>query len=268
MRDNKPVAMIRGAQRIWAIGAVHGERARLAQLHRQLEPCLAAGDVLVYLGNCIGYGEDVAGTVTELLEFRRRVLGRPPLWFPESIVYLRGRQEEMWQKLLQLQFASDPQAVLNWVLERGVAATLRAYGGDPEEGRRSARAGPLAINKWTKQLRDRVRSHPGHEALMAALRRAAATEDGRLLFVNCGVDPSRALEQQRDAFWWGARGFDSFDRQFAGFDRVIRGFDPSHRGYAEMAFGMTVDGGCGFGGPLIAVCLGPDGKALDRLESI
>lgn len=267
MRDTKPVAMIRGATRIWAVGAVHGERARLADLHEQLEPRLSPGDALVYLGDSLGYGSDVAGTVTELLEFRRRVLGRPPLWFPESIVYLRGRQEEMWQKLLQLQFASDPQSVLNWVLARGVGATLEAYGGDAEEGRRSARAGPLALNKWTKRLRDGVRAHHGHETLMAALRRAAASEDGRLLFVNCGVDPTRALDQQRDAFWWAARGFDSLDRPFEGFARVIRGFDPAHRGYAETEFGMTVDGGCGFGGPLIAVCLAPDGKLLDRLES-
>ena len=266
MRDTKPVATIRGARRIWAVGAVHGERGRLAELHLRLDRQLAPGDALIYLGDCLGYGGDVAGTVTELLDFRRRVLGRPPLRFPEHIVYLRGRQEEMWQKLLQLQFASDPQSVLNWVLARGVAATLEAYGGDVEDGLRSARAGPLALNKWTKRLREAVRAHPGHESLMAALRRAAVSDDGRLLFVNCGIDPARDLDQQRDAFWWAARGFDSLEGPFAGFGRVVRGFDPTHRGCAETSYSVTVDGGCGFGGPLVAVCFDRDGRVLDRLE--
>lgn len=267
MRDTGPVATIRGARRIWAVGAIHGERARVAVLHEQLGRRLERGDALVYLGDFLGYGGDVAGTVTELLEFRRRVLGRPPLWFPESIVYLRGRQEEMWQKLLQIQFASDPQSVLNWVLARGAGATLGAYGGDAEEGRRSARAGPLALNKWTKRLRDAVRCRPGHDSLLAALRRAAATDDGTLLFVNCGVEPRLALDRQRDAFWWAGRSFDQLDGPFAGFRRVIRGFDPAHHGYAEAAHKLTIDGGCGFGGALIAICLGPGGEILDRLES-
>lgn len=266
MSDTATVATIRGAKRIWAVGAIHGERDLLANLHEQLDPRLLQGDVLVYLGDYLGHGADVAGAVTELLDFRRRVLGRPPLWFPEAVVYLRGRQEEMWQKLMQIQFASDPQSVLDWVLSHGAAATLEAYGGDAEEGRRSARAGPLAINKWTKRLRDAVRSHAGHDRLMAALRRAAATADGNILFVNCGVDPDLALDRQRDSFWWAGGSFDRLQGPFAGFKRIVRGFDPARRGYADADYKLTLDGGCGFGGSLIAACLDPDGRVVDRIE--
>lgn len=266
MRDSRPIALIRDARRIWAVGAVHGERERLAALHDRLDELLRPRDALVYLGDYLGYGPDVCGTVTELLDFRRRVLGRPPLWFPEDIVYLRGRQEEMWQKLLQLQFAGDPLSVLDWMLRHGVEATLEAYGGDPEGTRRSARSGPVALNKWTRNLREAVRRNPGHDTFMAALNRAAATEDGHILFVNCGVDPRRALDEQRDAFWWAGRGYDALEEPFAGFRRVVRGFDPAHRGFGEAAYKATVDGGCGFGGSLIAACLVPDGEIADRIE--
>ena len=38
--------------------------------------------------------------------------------------YLRGSQEEMWHKVLQLQFAADPRGVLAWMLEQGLGTTL------------------------------------------------------------------------------------------------------------------------------------------------
>ena len=68
-----------------------------------------------------------------------------------DLVYLRGAQEEMWQKLLQLQFAPNPQDVLRWMLGQGVETTLRAYGGAAEVGLSAATticsprsAGPLS----------------------------------------------------------------------------------------------------------------------------
>src|SRR3546814_18686442 len=58
-----------------------------------------------------------------LLRFRSLFLARPDA-FACDVVHLRGSQEEMWQKLLQLQFATDPRAVLQWMLDQGLAASL------------------------------------------------------------------------------------------------------------------------------------------------
>ncbi len=268
MRDQTSIAEFRGASRIWAVGAVHGESARLKTLHAQLEPRIEQRDALVYLGNYLGYGPDVAGTVEELVDFRRRVLAHPPLRVAADIVHLRGSQEEMWQKLLQLQFASDPRAILSWVLSRGVAATLKAYGGDPDAGAHAAVGGATILNDWTRTLREAVRRHPGHDAFFSGLKRAAVSTGGsELLFVNCGIDIERPLAAQSDAFWWAGRSFNDVVAPYESFCRVVRGYDPEHGGFAETPFTATVDGGCGFGGTLAAACFAPTGEIIERIES-
>ena len=60
----------------------------------------------------------------------------------------------MWQKMLQLQFAPNPQDVLRWMLAQGVEGTLRAYGGRPEEGMAAAREGAVRLTRWTNGLRE------------------------------------------------------------------------------------------------------------------
>ena len=77
-------------------------------------------------------------TISEMLSFRRDLLAIPGV-LAGDLVYLRGAQEEMWQKLLQLQFAPNPKDVLSWMLGQGVDSTLRAYGGNPETGMAAAR---------------------------------------------------------------------------------------------------------------------------------
>ena len=47
-----------------------------------------------------------------------------------SVAYLRGAQEEMWAKLLQLQFATDPRQVLGWMLSHGVTHLLTLNSAD------------------------------------------------------------------------------------------------------------------------------------------
>ena len=267
MRDPTSIAEIRGASRIWAVGAIHGEAARLAALHGLLEPRIGPQDALVYLGNYLGHGPDVVGTVEELLHFRRRVLAHPPLRVAADVVFLRGSQEEMWQKLLQLQFASDPMAILAWVLSRGVEATLTGYGGDPDAGARAAAGGTMSLNEWTRALRESVRAHPGHDAFFAGLKRAAvANGPGGILFVNCGIDTERPLAAQSDAFWWAGRSFRDIAEPYEGYCRVVRGYDPDHGGFAETAYAATVDGGCGYGGTLTAACFGAAGVVVDRID--
>ncbi len=267
MNEAQFFATIRGARRLWAIGAIHGEAGRLQRLHAALIPRLEAGDRVVYLGNYLGYGSGVRETVREVLRFRRVFLSRPPYADIGDIVLLRGCQEEMWQRTLQLQFAPDPEDVLRWMIGRGLEATLRAYGGSVEDGLASAREGPLALTQWTGRLREAMRMAPGHVAMMSALKRAAFTEDGALLFVSAGLDVTRPLTSQSDALWWAGRSFAAIDRPYAGFRRIIRGFDPDHGGFAETTATVTVDGGCGFGGTLIAACFAPDGVLLDRIEA-
>jgi serine/threonine protein phosphatase 1 len=259
-------SVMTGARRVWAVGAIHGERQRLTALHGAMEARFQPGDRLVYLGNYIGLGPDITGTLDELLLFRRALMARFTL-FDGDIVHLRGAQEEMWQKLLQIQIAQDPAQILEWMLAQGVDATLAAYGINADAVRMRCREGPLALARWSVELRESVRAHPGHETLFASLRRAAFTADHALLFVHAGVDPARPLAAQSDAFWWGSGDFDAIETTVEGFRRIVRGYDPAQGGPSEGAIAMTIDTGCGHGGKLTAVCLDANGEVQDAAEA-
>jgi serine/threonine protein phosphatase 1 len=280
MGDRQKFTILRAAQpeaglRVWAVSSIHGEADALNRLHREMISRLQPGDRLVYLGNLIGRGPKVGATLDALLRFRSLFMARPDA-FACDVVHLRGSQEEMWQKLLQLQFATDPRAVLQWMLDQGVAATLEAYGFSAAEGLREAAAGPRQLTRWTGALRQRIQDCPGHWQLLGSLRRAAYTdhhgaaptaEGAGLLLVNAGLDPSRPLEAQKDSFWWGNAAFAGLRQPYSGYRRVVRGFCPQHPGLELGDFTATLDGGCGFGGRLMAACFTGTGEAVDQVEA-
>ncbi len=251
---------------MWAVASVHGEADRLAALHGSLSDRLEQGDRVVYLGNLLGYGRQVLETVDEVLRFRTMVMARR-FGFAADVAILRGAQEEMWQKLLELQFAPNPRDVLAFMRGHGLDATITAYGGEPRHGESACREGPLGITRWTTGLRQHVNQRPGHAQFMAALRRAAFTDRGTLLFVNAGLDASKPLDLQGDAFWWGGGPFIELLEPYETYRRVVRGFDRHHSGLVESPYAVSLDGGSGFGGTLIAACFSNDGVIVDRLEA-
>jgi serine/threonine protein phosphatase 1 len=259
-------ATLRGDSRVWAIAAIHGQADRLSALHQQLSLEFQPGDQIVYLGNYSGHGRSVRQSIDELLLFRRAILAREGVDCGD-IVFLRGAQEEMWQKLLQLQFAPNPVEVLQWMVAQGIEPTIEAYGASVQEAILAARDGTLSLTRWTSQLRQNLRAFDGHATLMSVLRHAAFTESESLLFVHAGIDPQRPLSAQSDSFWWGGSGFDSIDRSYGDYQRIVRGYDRRHSGLQETAFTLSLDGGCGFGGALLAAQFAPDGSLLHVLKA-
>src|SRR6516164_1564759 len=266
VRLGKKFAQLQDARRVWAIAAINGAAPSLTRLHDAISDRFQEGDRVVYLGNYIGYGDAVLATIDELLDFRRRVLSRQR-GFACDVAFLRGAQEEMWQKLLQLQFAPNPREVLQWMVGAGMETTVRAYGGDLRQGFAAARDGPLTITRWTAALRGIMNATPGHTAMFSALRHAAFTEEQGVLFVHAAIDPSRPLAAQGDAFWWGRDDILELSSSFEGFRRIVRGIDREQRGFVERDFAVSLDGGAGRSGPLIAACFGPSGEALELVEA-
>ncbi len=269
--DRNKFAVLWRPKRIWAIASVHGDAQRLSKLHQLIAERFALGDRVVYLGNLMGHGHAILATLNNMMAFRRAAISGLGM-VVSDVAVLRGAQEEMWQKMLQLQFALNPAEVMEWMLDQGVAATLEAYGGNAQEGLRSARTGASAISRWTSAVRARMDAMPGHTALLGRLRRAAFTEpdaaDGkRVLFVHAGLDMSRPLAAQSDSFWWANEGFNQSQEPYGDFCKVVRGFDHRRVGLDLGAYTISIDGGCGFGGPLLALCLAPDGEALEVLEA-
>ena len=263
MPEKSKFAALRAANRVWAVAAIHGEAGRLARIHEHIADRFEPGDRLVYLGNYLGYGGEIRVALDHLLSFRRALLAEPHMMACD-IIFLRGAQEEMWAKLMQIHLALNPAEVLEWMLERGLAATLAAYGGAAQRGLARARAGATELARWTGELRAAMQSNPGHYMLMSALKRAAYTEDGSLLFVHAGIDTSRPLAAQGDDLWWGD-GFDSIDAPYGGFKLIVRGFDRNRRGVRFTKHTATLDGGFGFGNPLHAACFDLDGAMVDEI---
>jgi hypothetical protein len=266
VRLGEKFARLSGARRIWAIASINGGAQRLVRLHDTISNRFQEGDRVVYLGNYVGHGDAVVATMDELLNFRRRVLGRQH-GFVCDVAFLRGAQEEMWQKLLQLQFAPNPREVLQWMVSAGMEATVRAYGGDLRQGFAAARDGPLTITRWTGALRSVMNATPGHTALFSALRHAAFTEEQGVLFVHAAIDPSRPLAAQGDAFWWGRDDILGLNGSFEGFQRIVRGIDREKRSFIEREFAVSLNGGIGPSGPLTAACFSARGEVLELIEA-
>mgnify|MGYP006981167189 CR=1 FL=1 len=67
-------------------------------------------------------------------------------------LFLRGAQEEMFLKLLQLQTAPNPHDIVKWMFEHGVDQTVESYGLDHMNLINVSSQGTIAITKWTAKL--------------------------------------------------------------------------------------------------------------------
>ena len=256
---------LRKGKRIWAVPAIRGDANKLSQLHDKLSTEMKKDDRLVYLGNILGNAWNGKNAVDEALSFRRWVIGRGN-GSTDDVIFLRGAQEEMLQKLFELQFAINPTDVLTWMLKNGVGGTIRAYGGNPEEGLAAIRQSAVATTKWTSDLRKRFQK-TGHQPWLSNLKHAAYDYQKVILFVSRGIDHERPLDAQRDIFWWGdGNKFDDITHPISSFSKVVRGEDRAMRGLIKTEFTVSLDGGCGANGELIAACFSNDSKLVKIIE--
>ena len=117
---------IKKCERLWAIGSIHGNLTSIQNIHKHIFEKFSLGDKIIYLGNVIGVGERSRETINEIIEFRSKLMAKFKL-APENFIFLRGAQEEMLSKLLELQISPNPKEVLLWIFEHGVDKTLFSY---------------------------------------------------------------------------------------------------------------------------------------------
>lgn len=273
MTANTKFSNLGQPNRIWTVSAIHGQLGRLASIHKAIYEQFKPGDRLVYTGNYLG-GQDAQPleTLNELLYFRRTLLALPGME-ADDIVYLRGRQEELWSKVLQLQFASNASLVVEWMVQHSpeIHSILCAYGSSLEELRRVAREGVMSLTRWSAVIKGHMRAQPGHEKFFTVLRRAAFTtdphsNDNNLLFVHAGLNPARQLADQGDEFWWATKNFNAM-QPYSTFKSVVRGHDPDHGGIHIGQSSISLDGGCGHGGQLVCARLSGAGEVLEILAA-
>lgn len=261
------IARLNEGGRIWALGAQFGGDRAVETLAATLLGRWRRGDTLVVLGNMLGAKGDPARTLDLLLRLRRRLLA---INLACDVWFLRGAQEEMWHKALSLQFALTPLAVLDWMLERGLKATLEAYGVSIAEGRIACRNGPSAIVRWTSGLRAQQAARPGHAELLNRLHRAALSANGTVLLSAAGVDAEKPLDEQADAFWWASQTDTALEAALAqgardgwqGLARLVRGAGAAPGEASEDGRVLTVTRAR----PAL-VALDGTGAVLERIEA-
>lgn len=256
-------------ERIWAIPAIHAEVERLTHIHDQIAAHFTRGDKIVYMGNYTGYNPGAVATLNEILTFRRLILSIQGVQ-PVDLVYLRGRQEELWQRLLQLPFSPTPTETFLWMLGNGLGSSLSDYGICAHDGIESCKNGTVALTRFIDHIRAAVRAHRGHETFQAHTIRAAYTEGYApypMLFVHAGLNTQTSLDNQGDALWWGDEHFLNISEPYRPFEKVIRGYDPKHQGIELNCVTATLDNGCGFGGNLICTGFDQSGQIVETLAA-
>ena len=232
MQKKNQFLEITNSKKIWAIGSIHSRLKSFISVKKYLLENFQKDDYLVFLGNVIGLGEESKQTLSSVIDLRNKLMAKFFLK-PDKIIFLRGAQEEMFLKLLQLQTAPNPQDIIMWMLDHGVDATIKSYGLNTDDIIDISSQGTLAISKWTKKLNFKLSEEPGHQQYFIHLKHAAFSESKKILFLNRGVDVSRPLSAQNDCFWWGYHNFSYLEKPYNTFVRIVRGYKASTKNQLE-----------------------------------
>ena len=183
-RAKRPAARVPSGERVYAVGDIHGRPDLVARLWAKI---IADADAapsstmrVVYLGDYVDRGPGSRDVLDMLCDPTRQ---------PLPSVFLRGNHEQA-----MLDFLADPVNGAGW-LRFGGDATVLSYG---------IRA-PTHLHSLFRLefIRERLAETlpPAHLAFLTELR--YTHEVGDYFFAHAGIDPKRALDQQRarDLLW-------------------------------------------------------------------
>ena len=225
---------LNNSSKIWAIGSIHSNLNSFIPIKKYIQNNFKMNDKLVFLGNIIGLGDKSKETLTSVIDLRFSLMSKFKLK-PDSIVFLRGAQEEMFSKLLQLQLAPNPSEIVEWMFDHGVNKTIKSYGYSEDEVKNIASSGTINISKWTSNLNRTLQKNPGHTQYFLNLKHAAYSRTKKILFVNRGVDITRPLSAQNDCFWWGFQNFSKIHKPYKSFIKIVRGYESEHSNQLEIS---------------------------------
>ncbi len=230
---------IKKSNKIWAIGSIHSNLKSFESIKKFILNNFKLNDKLIFLGNIIGLGDNSKETLSSAIDLRFKLMSKFKLK-PDSIVFLRGAQEEMFTKLLQLQLAPNPSEIIDWMFDHGVNETIKSYGFSELDVKNIATSGTISISKWTANLNKVLQNNPGHTQYFLNLKHAAYSQTKKILFVNRGVDITRPLSAQNDCFWWGFQNFSTIQKPYNTFLKIVRGYESEHIHQSEISKNSVV----------------------------
>ena len=214
---------------IAAVGDVHGRADLCAQLIGKVERRYEDREIrFVFLGDYVDRGPNSKGVLDALLALRA---ARP------DTILLKGNHEQA-----MLDFIADPAEGEAW-LEWGGEETMASYGVE--------RAPGMTLETLRDNFADAIPD--AHFALLMSLDLTYRDDD--VLFVHAGLNPDRALEDQRerDILWirdeWRKNG----KGKFPGLT-VVHGHTPVAKP-ENHAWRVNVDTGAVWSSRLTALCL-------------
>ncbi|MDH5798408.1 MAG: serine/threonine protein phosphatase [Paracoccaceae bacterium] len=220
------------ADRVYAIGDVHGYRDKLVEVHEWIarDQARHGAGTVVHVGDLTDRGPDSRGVLDFLINGQAA---------GEDWVVLKGNHDRMFSLYLQAEPQRDHRlrAELDWLHPRlGGLATLASYGVDVD-------ANPHAAARAAVP-----EEHLQFLSTLPTMFRA----DG-LALVHAGIRPGVALEEQvEDDLTWIRDEF-LFSQEDHG-SLVVHGHTPvdevSHHGNR-----VNIDTAAGYGGPLSAVVI-------------
>ncbi|PWE32425.1 serine/threonine protein phosphatase [Maritimibacter sp. 55A14] len=219
-------------RRLYAIGDIHGQRAKLEEVHDRItadkDACGDPAAPVVHLGDLVDRGPDSRGVIERLIA---GIEGGEP-WHA-----LRGNHDQMFQLFLE---GDDDPMMESWLRPgMGGQETLASYGVIAAADR------PLAVIR--AEARDAVPA--AHREFLAAL--APWHREGDVLCVHAGIRPGVALEEQSEEdLYWIREEFLSARSPHPWL--VLHGHTPVER-VTHCGNRVAIDTGAGFGGPLSAV---------------
>ena len=173
---------LNNASRIWAIGSIHSNLNAFNSIKDFIFKNFKQNDKLVFLGNVIGLGDKSKETLSSIIDLRFNLMSKFKLK-PEEIVFLRGAQEEMINKILQLHIAPNPIEIIDWMFDHGVDKTLNSYGYNKDEIANIASSGTVSISKWTSKFNQTIIDNPGHKEYFLNLKHAAYSSSKKILLL-------------------------------------------------------------------------------------
>ena len=219
-------------QPIFAVGDIHGQVQELDRVLTYISNDAEAGAPIVFLGDYVDRGPDSKAVIEALIQLRKS---------GQEIVTLKGNHEALMMDFLDGHGDLQAQGY-NWLAENiGGRKTLESYGVNC-----GVRRSVEAIRK------DALKAIPNeHLDFLRDLELMCVTDDH--VFVHAGIRPGVPLEQQveQDLIW--IRGAFLDDPRDHGH-LVVHGHTPTE--FVDFPGNrLNLDGGAGFGRPLIAALL-------------
>ena len=117
MHSQSLFAELKFSKIIWAVGSIHSHLDSFESIKKHILKNYLKNDRVVFLGNIIGLGNSAKETLSSVIAMRNQLMSKFFLK-TDDVIFLRGAQEEMFLKLLQLQTAPNPYEILKWIFQK------------------------------------------------------------------------------------------------------------------------------------------------------